>query len=113
MDQAMKKEQYEKLMRELNKKAKQAMDGAEIMTQRSMFSAVAYATPIVMESQRFYDEMQTNVSKAQERTKKLMADQSKQMFSETMKTLNLNLDTKATAHLMKDMKPPKLAILIA
>eukprot|EP00929_Paragymnodinium_shiwhaense_P088254 TRINITY_DN48537_c0_g1_i1.p1 TRINITY_DN48537_c0_g1~~TRINITY_DN48537_c0_g1_i1.p1 ORF type:complete len:834 (-),score=290.30 TRINITY_DN48537_c0_g1_i1:107-2608(-) len=96
---------------ELRRKAKEALESSDILTQRSLVSAVAYAAPFMMQGQKVYSTVEQRLQQAQDKAQKLLKEESEGMYLEIKESLNLQ--GISAGELMSDLQVPKLAILLA
>lgn len=96
---------------ELNRKVKDCLESSDIIAQRSLLSAVAYAAPFMTQGQKVYTTMEARLKEAQDRAQQLMKEETETMYSEI--TASLNLQGLSATELINDVQVPKLSLLLA
>jgi len=131
MEQAARKSKLEKVIEEMleheaelagkakpteeeaRKLAEQAMANADMAAHRNILMAVAYAAPLVTQTQKIYTAVEQRIQKTQERAKDIILEESKETLKELQCAFGYEDMENLDCHVLDEINIPSLAAIMA
>jgi hypothetical protein len=98
---------------EIKRKADLALERANLATRRTALTAMSFAAPLWLQSQRIFSTFEANIRRTREEGAKMVMNQSKETMKELQCVFGLEDMENLDCHVLEDVNIPSLAALSA
>jgi hypothetical protein len=98
---------------EIQRQAQRAVDNAEFAANRNILMAVAYAAPMVHQSEKIYQAVEKSVQQVKDKGRELIYTESKEALRGLQDVLGFEDLTEMENHFLNDINVPSMAAILA